>query len=319
MGTIGVGVILDTNAPVIAITAPTSSPTYITTSPSLSLSGTTTDNVAVASVTWSNSRGGSGTATGTTSWTVSGITLQAGINVITVTASDASGNTGTDTLTVTYSTNVTVSVNVSGNGIVSPNLNGQSLALGRSITLTAKPISGNLFLNWTGSITSSVPTISFVLQSNMVLQVNFIPNPFPAVKGVYRGLFSEDDGVTQTNSGAFNITAGATGNFSGKLQMGAVKYALKGRFDATGAATVTVARSGLNALTLSLQLDLYGGSDQVTGTVSDGVWTASLTGNRAVFNSTSHIAPQAGRYTVIIPGAPIHPPNPVAKVMRSFR
>jgi hypothetical protein len=56
----------------------------------------------VTQVTWSNDRGGSGTASGTTSWTVSGITLQSGANVLTVTARDAAGNTGTDTLTVTY-------------------------------------------------------------------------------------------------------------------------------------------------------------------------------------------------------------------------
>jgi hypothetical protein len=40
-------------------------------------------------VSWSNDRGGSGVATGTTSWSVTGITLQSGANVITVTARDA--------------------------------------------------------------------------------------------------------------------------------------------------------------------------------------------------------------------------------------
>ena len=53
-------------------------------------------------VSWGNDRGGSGTATGTTSWTVSGIVLLSGQNVLTVTARDAAGNTSTDTLTVTY-------------------------------------------------------------------------------------------------------------------------------------------------------------------------------------------------------------------------
>ena len=40
-------------------------------------------------MTWVNDRGGSGTANGTTSWTASGITLQTGVNVLTVTARDA--------------------------------------------------------------------------------------------------------------------------------------------------------------------------------------------------------------------------------------
>jgi hypothetical protein len=53
-------------------------------------------------VSWSNDRGGSGTCSGTTSWSASGISLLSGANVITVTARDAAGNTRTDTLTATY-------------------------------------------------------------------------------------------------------------------------------------------------------------------------------------------------------------------------
>ena len=65
-------------------------------------SGTACDSVGVTQVTWSNDRGGSGTATGTASWSVSGIVLLERRNVLTVTARDAAGNTSTDTLTVTY-------------------------------------------------------------------------------------------------------------------------------------------------------------------------------------------------------------------------
>jgi PKD repeat protein len=53
-------------------------------------------------VAWSNDRGGSGTASGTVSWSINGITLSAGQNVIAVTAEDGAGNSATDTLTVTY-------------------------------------------------------------------------------------------------------------------------------------------------------------------------------------------------------------------------
>ena len=92
----------DTQPPAIQITSPTSSPTYSTGSSPISIGGTASDNTSVSSVTWSNSRGGSGTATGTDSWTVTGITLYSGDNIITVTAYDPSGNTGTDSITVTY-------------------------------------------------------------------------------------------------------------------------------------------------------------------------------------------------------------------------
>ena len=92
----------DTTLPTVTITTPTSAATHTASATPLSLGGTASDNVAVTQVSWSNDRGGSGTATGTTSWSVSGIVLLSGQNVLTVTARDAAGNTSTDTLTVTY-------------------------------------------------------------------------------------------------------------------------------------------------------------------------------------------------------------------------
>jgi hypothetical protein len=92
----------DTTAPTISITTPTTSPTYATSSATLNVGGTAADAVGVTQVNWVNDRGGSGVATGTTSWSVTGITLQSGANVITVTARDAANNTRTASLTVTY-------------------------------------------------------------------------------------------------------------------------------------------------------------------------------------------------------------------------
>ncbi len=92
----------DTTPPSVIITSPTSDPTYTASSSPLTLAGVASDNVGVASVTWSNDRGGSGTCSGTTSWSASGIAVQNGQNVITVTAYDAAGNSSTDAITVTY-------------------------------------------------------------------------------------------------------------------------------------------------------------------------------------------------------------------------
>ena len=93
----------DTTAPVVTITSPTSATTTTVTTTPFALGGTASDAVGVTQVTWANNRGGSGTATGTTSWSVAGVVLQSGANVLTVTARDAAGNTSTDQLTVTYS------------------------------------------------------------------------------------------------------------------------------------------------------------------------------------------------------------------------
>lgn len=89
--------------PTATITSPTSSPTYNNgATANVNLGGTASDDVAVTSVTWSNDRGGSGTATGTTSWNISNIALQSGTNTITVSARDADNQTGSDTIAVVY-------------------------------------------------------------------------------------------------------------------------------------------------------------------------------------------------------------------------
>lgn len=95
-------IIPDTTTPIVDITSPTTGTSYETESDSISLIGTATDDIRTSSVTWSNSKGGAGIASGTSSWSVSGIALAGGDNVITVIAKDASGNTSTDVLTVTY-------------------------------------------------------------------------------------------------------------------------------------------------------------------------------------------------------------------------
>ncbi|MGB9442469.1 MAG: hypothetical protein WCB15_31315, partial [Desulfobacterales bacterium] len=92
----------ETTAPSISITIPTSNPTYSASNSSLNIGGTASDNQAVTLVSWTNSRGGSGTCSGTTTWSKTGILLSSGQNVITVTARDAAGNTAADTLTVTF-------------------------------------------------------------------------------------------------------------------------------------------------------------------------------------------------------------------------
>jgi hypothetical protein len=93
---------LDATAPMITITSPTSSSTYTTTSNTISLGGSTSDSMSGAGVvTWCNSKGGSGTASGTNSWSISNVNLSSDDNVIVVTVTDGAGNTGTATIIVT--------------------------------------------------------------------------------------------------------------------------------------------------------------------------------------------------------------------------
>src|SRR5262245_34125911 len=83
----------------VVINSPTSAPVYVTSSDSITLSGTATCPTSISAVAWSNNRGGSGTATDTLNWTASGITLvQNRVNDITVTVSCTGGAHGASDL-----------------------------------------------------------------------------------------------------------------------------------------------------------------------------------------------------------------------------
>ena len=92
--------VVDTAAPSVAIEGPTDTGAYTTSAAVLDLSGNAADDSGVAEITWTNNRGGSGAAVGLSNWAVEGIPLQAGLNILTVVATDIVGKTATGTLTV---------------------------------------------------------------------------------------------------------------------------------------------------------------------------------------------------------------------------
>lgn len=92
----------DLTPPTVVVLSPTpAGTTSRTTNSKVIVTGSASDNVGVVSVTWANSRGGSGSAFGTASWATGPIDLSMGDNVITIAATDAAGNVKTVTLTVT--------------------------------------------------------------------------------------------------------------------------------------------------------------------------------------------------------------------------
>jgi hypothetical protein len=76
---------------------------FFTNVAALDLQGTASDDLSpVQAVSWSSDRGGTGGAAGTASWTITGLPLQIGTNLITVSARDAFDNVGTALRTVVY-------------------------------------------------------------------------------------------------------------------------------------------------------------------------------------------------------------------------
>lgn len=142
--------ITDTQSPVVAITSPTSGTSYSTENASINIGGTASDNIGVNRVAWRSSTGGSGSATGTATWTASNIALTAGANIITISAEDTVGNKGEKTLTVTYTPPDTAGPVVN---ITSPTTGGTYSTSSPAVTIsgTASDSSGVNNLTWTNS------------------------------------------------------------------------------------------------------------------------------------------------------------------------
>ena len=100
------------------------------------------------------------------------------------------------------------------------------------------------------------------------------------------------------------------GTYSGRLQMGAKRYSFKGTFDLNGNATNTVLRLNSTSLTVRLHLSSGQETNHITGTVTDGSWSAALAGARSTFNARTKPAPLAGSYTLILPGNSSNPSVP---------
>ncbi|MDB6025787.1 MAG: Alkaline phosphatase [Verrucomicrobiales bacterium] len=127
------------------------------------------------------------------------------------------------------------------------------------------------------------------------------PNPYLTLKGTYNGLFSEAAGVSSNSAGAFTFTLSNIGSYSGILSMKNLRYAFSGQFDTAGNAQSLINSATLTCA-INFQLDVSNNTDQVTGTVTNGVWTADLLGDKLTFNATTNLAPLAGKYTLLIPG-----------------
>src|SRR6185503_13456531 len=118
------------------------------------------------------------------------------------------------------------------------------LLVGRPFALTAFIGVGTnyVFTNWMGGTNldnlthvSTNPAYSFVMQSNLILQANFIPNPFTPVAGTYSGLFHDtNNGVAHRNAGFFTVKLTAKASYTGSLIFDGDKVSISGKFDLSG-------------------------------------------------------------------------------------
>jgi len=287
----------DTTRPTLTVVSPSAAFTRVT-SNSFVISGTAQDNQGVAGVEVQEGHNAFAAVAGTNQWTAS-IALQPGTNVIRVRAIDTSGNLSlTNTKTVFYAVMTPLSLSINGSGAVAALTNNQLLELGKSYRLTATPAPGNQFSNWmVAGQAATGAVLNFTMVSNLAVVANFVPNPFTALKGAYSGLFYPlSTEPPHEQSGYFTLSVTDKGAYSGKLWLNGGSYSIRGSFGLALSAHNTVLRTGTNAVEVSLQLT--GGSEQVTGFVSNAFWTSQLFGYRAVLSATNLL----GKYTMLLSG-----------------
>ena len=124
-------------------------------------------------------------------------------------------------------------------------------------------------------------------------------NAFPA--GTYNGLAIQTNAPSAASSGFLSLKLTETGSFTAKLTMGGVRSNFRGQFDVRGNVTNTISRGKLNPLNVIMRFDkAVGGSNEITGTVSNSVFTSQLLADPAgVFTkrNPTNPCPVAGMYT----------------------
>jgi len=183
---------VDVTRPTLTISSPTSGQRV--SNAVFTVTGTATDNVAVASVYWSLSNAvvNSGfapamTANNWANWSTN-LTLAPGMNTVRAYAMDTAGNLSTtNSVSFQYVVSAPLQVQITGLGTLSPDYSNAVLAIGTNYSMTASPATGFTFTNWTGGTSSPLgwltngTTVKFLMQSNLVLQANFIDTSKPTL------------------------------------------------------------------------------------------------------------------------------------------
>jgi hypothetical protein len=295
---------VDVEKPTLSITAPTAGQRW--SNSTFQITGKAADNVAVSNVWYQLDEGAWNNPATTNLWSHWSATVtltQSNNNTVKAYAVDEAGNrSATNSVNFVYIPSARLQLAASGRGMISPNYSNALLQLGETLTLTATAGAGYVFSNWTdisGAVVTNGPALKFVMQSNLLFTANFIPNPFLLAAGTYEGLFFDANGVVPAGSGFFSAQVNNNGNFTAKLQQGNASHPISGQFSLTGEwSTNTLAAWAGTAV--SLTLDLTGGA-ALNGGLTNAGWTAQLEAGLAVFSKTNP-APQAGNYTVVLPG-----------------
>jgi hypothetical protein len=184
--------------------------------------------------------------------------------------------------------------------------------VGQGYTILASPGANSFFSNWVGGVSqpyavlSTNPSYSFTMQSNLVLQANFITNIFVGMAGNYTGLFTSEAMMgSSDSSGLVSLKVDQTGAFSGSFWLNAPNVSFSGTFAHDGSTTIPVTYAQGKA-TVVLYLgstisprSFYGSVNGTNTTRINGGWMSYL----SLVASLSNTRGFASNYTALIPPA----------------
>jgi hypothetical protein len=328
----------DSTAPTVAISTPAANATIPAAgNPTVTMTGTANDNVALDRVEVRLNGGSFANATlGGSNWSRT-ITPAGGLNTVEVRAFDTRGNvSATVSRSFTYLktgplTVVTSPADGSGGSVSGALAGATAYQVGRTYTLRANAKNNFSFHGWNvpglaANLTES-PVLTFVytdaILASPTITATFVASPFDATKaGDFHGLVTPHIGTASTHSthGFAKITLTGSGKFTGSLLIDGYKLTLPGSvFTATGGAffgpkgenRVWVERGNKPALELA-DLRWNSASNTITGTIKQYyrkvvIAESRFTLDRAPFSAKNKLPAASpylangGLFNVIIP------------------
>jgi hypothetical protein len=295
--------------PTIAITSPTSASTFSTAggTTAIDLAGTAGGTNGVSQVTWTNNRGGSGTATGTTSWSISAVPLQPGANLITVTAHNAFSLATAATLTVTVPPTMSLSASVINFGAVN---SGGTLAPATPTQTLILSQSGPAPVTWTVSVNQ--PWISVTPSSGSgsgILTVTIVnppaPNQLPPIGSLAGTITVNTTGAANSPSAGVNLRLLQSPQAANPI--GTMDTPSDGQGGVTGAIAVTGwAIDDIGVTRVEIVRDPVAGEGAAQIFIADGTFVAGARPDIAALFPTTPFKDQAGwgymLLTNVLPG-----------------
>jgi hypothetical protein len=314
-------------APIVEKTKPSvtiTSPKANSRSPAPVLSGKASDAVAVLNVAYwlTNLNNGVITATsGTavlsngTNWSITNALLP-GTNILSVRSSNYAGlSSATASVAFFYQMAVPIQLLIEPQASVGTvtgvaSVKGDpappaqtSLYVGEGYKLTAKPAKNWLLVNWMegANIAGTNATLTFIMESNLVVTANFESNSLVGAVARYDGIFYP--AVSQanvTNSGLiYNLMLTSNGVYSGKMYLEGASYPLTGLFNSAGKAAETIDRSASAGENLTLEMNILSPvvPRQITGSVRGANWNATNLNLYAAAAITNKVS----QYTMLLP------------------